>query len=163
MLFRSYQIIQAPGYVVIMAEMFRDRRIIPIDGRPHGQIPQWSGDARGRWEGDTLVVETTRLADKGDYFWQDAWRAARSTTRVVERFRRVDASTIDYSYTFEDPAVFTRPWTANFPLTSDQQSRGVTAGTLYEYACHEGNYGLPGVLAGARVQERAVTGKRGSN
>jgi hypothetical protein len=82
---------------------------------------------------------------------------------VVERFKRVDAATIEYSYTVEDPAMFTRPWTAAFPLTSDQRSRGVTSGTLYEYACHEGNYGLPGVLLGARVQEREAAGKRGSN
>lgn len=159
----NYQIVQAPGYVVIMAEMFRDRRIVSLDGRPHTNVPQWAGESRGRWEGDTLVVETTNLADKKDDFWQDAWKASRPTTRVIERFTRVDAKTIDYSYTVEDPTFFTRPWTANFPLTSDQSSRGVTSGTLYEYACHEGNYGLPGVLLGARIQERAAAGKRGSN
>lgn len=159
----NYQIVQSPGYVVIIAEMFRDRRIVPIDGRPHTNIPQWAGDSRGHWEGETLVVETTNLADKQDYFWQDAWKAARATTKVVERFTRVDAHTVDYSYTMEDPAMFTRPWTATFPLTSDQRSRGVTSGGIYEYACHEGNYGLPGVLNGARVKEREAAGKRGSN
>jgi hypothetical protein len=147
----NYQLFQSRDYVVILAEMFRDRRIIPLDGRSHGSVPQWLGDSRGRWEGDTLVVETTGFADKAHYWWASAWRASRPTLRVTERFTRVDAETIDYQFTMEDPAMFTRPWTAAFPLTTNQASRGVTVGQLYEYACHEGNYALPNVLAGARA------------
>ena len=152
----NYQLFQSRDYVVILAEMFRDRRIIPLDGRPHGSVPQWLGDARGRWEGDTLVVETTGFADKAHYWWASAWRASRPTLRVTERFTRVDAETIDYQFTMEDPAMFTRPWTAAFPLTTNQASRGVTVGQLYEYACHEGNYALPNVLAGARAKDGAA-------
>ena len=152
----NYQLFQSRDYVVILAEMFRDRRIIPLDGRSHGRIPQWLGDSRGRWEGDTLVVETTGFADKAQYWWASAWRASRPTLRVTERFTRVDAETIDYQFTMEDPAMFTRPWTAAFPLTTNQASRGVTVGQLYEYACHEGNYALPNVLAGARAKDGAA-------
>ena len=152
----NYQIFQSRDYVVILAEMFRDRRIIPLDGRSHGNIPQWLGDSRGRWEGDTLVVETTMFADKAHYWWASAWRASRPTLRLTERFTRADAETIDYQFTMDDPAMFTRPWTVAFPLTTNQASRGVTVGQLYEYACHEGNYSLANVLAGARAQESAA-------
>ena len=149
----NYQLFQSRDYVVILAEMFRDRRIIPLDGRSHGRIPQWLGDSRGRWEGDTLVVETTGFADKAHYWWASAWRASRPTLRVTERFTRVDAETVDYQFTVDDPAMFTRPWTAAFPLTTNQASRGVTVGQLYQYACHEGNYALPNTLAGARAKD----------
>jgi len=152
----NYQLFQSRDYVVILAEMFRDRRIIPLDGRSHGRIPQWLGDSRGRWEGDTLVVETTGFADKAHYWWASAWRASRPTLRVTERFTRVDAETIDYQFTMEDPVMFTRAWTAAFPLTTNQASRGVTVGQLYEYACHEGNYALPNTLAGARAKDGAA-------
>ena len=152
----NYQIFQARDYVVILAEMFRDRRIIPLDGRSHGNVPQWLGDSRGRWEGDTLVVETTMFADKAHYWWASAWRASRPTLRLVERFTRVGAETIDYQFTMDDPAMFTRPWTVAFPLTTNQASRGVTVGQLYEYACHEGNYSLANVLAGARARDSAA-------
>ena len=152
----NYQLFQSRDYVVILAEMFRDRRIIPLDGRPHGSVPQWLGDARGRWEGETLVVETTGFADKAHYWWASAWRASRPTMRLTERFTRVNAETIDYQFTMDDPAMFTRPWTAAFPLTTNQASRGVTVGQLYEYACHEGNYALPNVLAGARAKDGAA-------
>jgi hypothetical protein len=152
----NYQMFQSRDYVVILAEMFRDRRIIPLDGRPHGNVPQWLGDARGRWEGDTLVVETTRFSDKAHYWWASAWRASRPTLRLTERFTRVNAETIDYQFTMDDAAMFTRPWTAAFPLTTNQASRGVTVGQLYEYACHEGNYSLANVLAGARARDRAA-------
>ena len=154
----NYQLFQSRDYVVILAEMFRDRRIIPLDGRSHGSVPQWLGDSRGRWEGDTLVVETTTFADKAHYWWVSAWRAPRPTLRLTERFTRVDAETIDYQFTMEDPAMFTRPWTAAFPLTTNQASRGVTVGQLYQYACHEGNYALPNVLAGARAKDAAEKG-----
>ncbi len=87
----NYQVFQTRDYVVILAEMFRDRRIIPVDARSHGTVPQWLGDPRGRWEGDTLVVETTSFVDKAHYWWATAWRAARPTLRLTERFTRVDS------------------------------------------------------------------------
>jgi hypothetical protein len=153
----NYQILQTPGYVVIVHEMFHDVRIIPTDGSRHvGQdIRQWLGDARGRWEGDTLVVDTTNFADKANYWWAAAWRASRATLHLVERFRRVDADTIDYQFTMDDPTMFTRPWAAAVPMTTNQAARGVAVGRLYEYACHEGNYSIVNVLSGARAREQA--------
>ena len=143
----EYQIFQAPGYVVILVEMIHDARIIPLDGRPHAdqRIRQWLGDSRGRWEGDTLVVETTNFTPVNG-------RAltvfgANETTRLVERFTRIDDTTIDYQFTVSDPAEYTTPWTASIPMTN-------LDGLLYEYACHEGNYGLENILAGARAAER---------
>ena len=143
----NYQIFQAPGYVVILVEMVHDARIIPLDGRPHAddRIRQWLGDSRGRWEGDTLVVETTNLTPVNG-------RAltvfgAGESTRLVERFTRVDDETIDYEFTVTDPTEYARPWTASIPMTS-------LDGLLYEYACHEGNYGLENILVGARAAER---------
>ena len=151
----NYLILQTPEHLVILGEMFWDRRIIPLDGRPHGKIPQWLGDGRGRWEGETLVVETTNFADKAHYWWVEAWRASRPTLRLIERFTRVDEETIDYQFTMEDPTMFTRHWTAAVPLTTNQGARGVTSGPLYEYACHEGNYALVNILRGARAEEKA--------
>ena len=143
----NYQIFQAPGYVVILVEMIHDARIIPLDGRSHVDegIRQWLGDSRGRWEGDTLVVETTNFIPVNG-------RAltvfgAGETTLLVERFTRTGDDTIDYEFTVSDPLEYTRPWTASIPMTS-------LDGLLYEYACHEGNYGLENILAGARAAER---------
>src|SRR5262245_60203912 len=152
----NYQIVQTPQHVVIVAEMFHDLRVIPLDGRPRTSLPQWLGESRGRWEGDALVVETDGFADKSAYWWATSWRAARPALKIVERFRRVDAETLDYEFTMTDPTMFTRPWTARFPLTTNQSARGVTKGPLYEYACHEGNYSLANVLRGARTQEAAA-------
>jgi hypothetical protein len=145
----NYQILQTPGYVVILVEMIHDARIIPLDGRPHvGKgIRQWLGDSRGRWEGNTLVVETTNfiaVTDRGV-----ANFGTSDTARVIERFTRVDADTIDYQVTVDDPANFTKPWTAAIPMRK-------LGGQLFEYACHEGNYAMPGILAGARAQEKAA-------
>ncbi|MCZ6659519.1 MAG: hypothetical protein O7C67_19715 [Gammaproteobacteria bacterium] len=157
----NFQILQTPDYLAIVQEMYHEYRIIPLDGRPHidERVGQWLGDGRGRWEGDTLVVETTRFADKSHYYWAWPWRSARPTLRLVERFTRTDSRTIDYRFTVDDPVMFTRPWTASSPMTTDQASRGVTAGALYEYACHEGNYALPNVLRGARAEaQRAQSG-----
>jgi hypothetical protein len=151
----NVQIVQTPQHVMIQAEMFHDVRVIPVDGRPRTSLPRWLGESRRRWEGQTLVVETTNFADKMAYWWATSWRAARPTLRMVERFTRVDADTLDYEFTMEDPAMFTRPWTARFPLTTNQAARGVTQGPLYEYACHEGNYAMVNVLRGARAQEPA--------
>jgi hypothetical protein len=153
----NYLIVQTPQHVVIAAEMFHDVRVIPVDGRPRANVPQWLGESRGRWEGDTLVVETSNFADKAKYWWATSWRAARPTLRLVERFTRVDVETLDYQFTMEDPTMFTRPWTARFPLTTNQAARGVTQGPLYEYACHEGNQSIVNVLKGARAQEAAAT------
>ena len=114
------------------------------------------GDSRGHWEGDTLVVETTNFTDKSHYWWAQSWRASRPSLRLVERFKRIDADTIDYQFTMEDPESFTRPWTAAIPMTTNQAERGVTSGRMFEFACHEGNYGLVNVLRGARAQEKAA-------
>ena len=151
----NYQIVQSPGYVVIHHELYSEVRVIPIGARPPARLPEWQGHGVGHWEGATLVVETTDFADKSKYWWATAWRAARPTLRLVERFTRVDAETIDYQFTMDDPSMFTRPWTAAFPLTTNQGSRGVTKGPLYEYACHEGNYAIASILKGARAAERA--------
>ena len=150
----NFHILQTPDHVAILHEMFRDRRIVPLDRRPHASVPQWLGDARGHWEGDTLVVETTRFADGTAWRWASAWRMPTETMRIVERFTRVSADTIEYEFTVEDPSKFTRSWTASVSLTTDYASRGVTGGTLYEYACHEGNYSLVNVLTGARAAEQ---------
>jgi hypothetical protein len=150
----NYQIVQTPQHVVIAAEMFHDVRVIPLDGRARTDLPQWMGESRGRWEGDALVVETGGFADKSSYWWATSWRASRPSLRMVERFRRLDAETLDYEFTMTDPTMFTRPWTARYPLTTNQRARGVTEGPLYEYACHEGNYSMVNVLKGARAQER---------
>ncbi len=154
----NYQLLQTPGYVAILHEMFYERRIIPLDGREHvdRNIGQWFGDSRGRWEGDTLVVETTNFSDKTSYRWAAYWRASRPTLHLVERFTRVDAQTIDYEFTVTDPTMFTRSWTGAVPMTADQAAMGATVGQLYEYACHEGNYAIVNVLRGARAQDRAT-------
>jgi hypothetical protein len=140
------RIAQSPGYVTILHEEYRDRRIIPVDGRPHGTVRQWLGDAVGHWEGDTLVVDTTNFLDKSHYEWATFWQRPSETLHLVERFTRVDAATMEYKITVEDPAIFTRPWTAVIPISKlppDTQ--------IYEYACHEGNYAMPNLLSGARA------------
>ena len=160
----NYQIVQSPGYVLIHHELYSEFRVIPVGAARRAGLPQWQGNAVGRWEGATLIVETAGFADKSNYWWATAWRAARPTLRLTERFRRIDAETIDYQFTMEDPTMFTRPWTAEFPLTTNQASRGVTAGSLYEYACHEANYAIANILRGARAQEktRAAAAKLGA-
>src|SRR5262245_24754335 len=141
----TYQIAQAPGVVMILAEMIHDARIIPLDGRPHlpQNVRQWLGDSRGHWEGNTLVVETTNFNDPTNF------RGASENMRLVERFTRTDADTLMYEFTVNDPTTFTKPWTGQIPMTK-------TEGPLYEYACNEGNYSLAGVLAGARAEEKAA-------
>ena len=144
----NYHILQTPDHVVLVVEMIHDARVIPLDGRPSvsPRIRQWLGDSRGRWEGDTLVIETTNFNAKilrrgGTVLGGD------ERLRVVERLRRVDADTIDYQVTVTDPTVWTDPWTASIPMNRR------TEGTLFEYACHEGNYGLRNMLTGARAAE----------
>ena len=139
----NYQIFQSPGYVAIAIEMIHDIRIIPLDNRPHlpSNVRQWLGDARGHWEGNTLVVETTNFTDKTRF------RNTSDKLRLTERFTRTDADTILYEFTVDDPATYTKPWKAQVTM-SKSQSR------VYEYACHEGNYGMVGILAGARAEEK---------
>jgi hypothetical protein len=141
----NYQILQVPGYVVILIEMIHDVRIIPLDGRPHlpQNIRQWLGDSRGHWDGNTLVVDTTNFTDNTHF------RGADRNLHLIERFTRVDPNTILYEFTVDDPTAFTKPWKAQAPLTK-------TPGPIYEYACHEGNYSMLNVLKGARAQEKTA-------
>ncbi len=147
----NFQIYQPPGYVVIFQEMIHETRIIPLDGRPHAgkNIQLWMGDSRGHWEGDTLVVDTTNFNDKIISNSFNCCGASGSSLHVVERFTRVSADRIDYRYTVDDPATYTRPWTVDVPMMKSD-------GPLYEYACHEGNYALLDILKGAREQEKAA-------
>ncbi len=147
----NFLILQTPGYVVMLQEMIHEVRIIPLDGRPHvdEDIRFWMGDSRGRWEGDTLVVETTNFSDQIVFNSFNCCPGAGANLRLVEHFTRVDADTIDHRYTVEDPATYAGPWTAAIPMTR-------LDGPIYEYACHEGNYGMENLLRGARVQEGAA-------
>jgi hypothetical protein len=143
----GFQIVQSPGYVAILQERLHEARIIPLDGRAHlaSDVRQWIGDPRGHWEGDTLVVETTNFSEKSEF------RGAGGNLRVVERFRRVDADTVTVEFTVNDPTTWTKPWTAM--LTG---KRDPDYWQIFEYACHEGNYGMINILSGARAQERAA-------
>jgi hypothetical protein len=130
--------------VAIFHEMIHDARIVPLDGRPHigSNIRQWFGDSRGRWEGDTLVVESTNFTDKVSF------RGSTQELHLIERFTRINGDTVRYEFTIDDPTTFTRQWTAAIPMArTDEQ--------IYEYACHEGNYGMVNLLKGARMQEKA--------
>ncbi len=137
------QIIQGPGYVVILSEMIHDARLIPLDGRPHASanIHEWMGDSRGHWDGNTLVVDTTNFNSEYSFRGSDA------NLHLTERFTRVSPDEIDYEFTVDDPTAFTRPWTARIPFHKTNER-------VYEYACHEGNYALTDILAGARDAER---------
>ena len=137
------QLFQTSDHVVLLNEMVHDARIIPIDGRPHGTIRQWRGDSRGRWDGDTLVIDTV------NFYTNTAFSERLGSTpamHLVERFRRIDADTILYEFTVDDPATWTKPWKAAIPMTRSHDR-------LYEYACHERNYAMPAMLAGARADE----------
>ena len=145
------RIMQSPGYVTILHEEYRDRRIIPTDGRAHGSIRQWFGDAVGRWEGSTLIVDTINFLDKTHYEWANVWTRPSETLHLVERFTRVDADMIEYEITIEDPMTFARPWKAVIPI-----ARLPSETQIYEYACHEGNYAMPNLLSGARAQKHTL-------
>jgi hypothetical protein len=150
----AYQIVQSPGYVVILYEMIHQARVIPLDSRPHlpENVRQWDGDSRGRWEGDTLVVDTTNYNNKG-------WIATSAATgrikgipqsealHVVERFRRVDLNTIAYEVTISDPNEYTQPWKVAMPLTRDPNYQ------ILEYACQEGNHAVENILRGGRAAD----------
>ena len=150
----AYQIVQIPGYVVLLYEMIHEARVIPVDGRPHlpQSIRQWNGDSVGRWEGNTLVVDTTNYNGKG-------WIATSAATgrikgipqspnlHVVERFTRVNTDTIQYEVTIDDPENYTQPWKVAIPLQRDPTYQ------IFEYACHEGNHAVENVLSGGRALE----------
>ena len=160
----NFIILQAPGYVVIYAEMIHDTRIIPLDGRGHlpAGVRQWHGDARGHWEGDTLVVETTNLrrteanagAVGGDpILLRVANGRTDDTITVTERFTRVDADTVNYEFTVDDPTHWTQAFSGEFPFASFPPDE---LPFLFEYACHEGNYSMTNILGGERAQEKAT-------
>jgi hypothetical protein len=143
----GYQIVQAPGYVTIIYEMIHETRIIPLDSRPHAgsAIRSYAGDARGHWEGDTLVVETTNFREEGIYR-----NANPATLRLTERFTRTAPNVVKWAVTVDDPSTWTRPWTFAMPLTKDD------GGPVLEYACHEGNLGLMNILSAARAEDKAA-------
>jgi hypothetical protein len=148
----NYQIVQTRDHVVINVEMIHDARIIPLAtrGAPPAAIRNWLGSSRGRWEGETLVVETTNFNDKVREQSLIAFSSGENL-RLVERFRRTGPASIDYEFTVDDPAFYTRGWTASVPMIRID-------GPIFEYACHEGNYGMGGILRGARAEEQAVEG-----
>ena len=139
----NYQIVQTAGYVMVLSEMIHDARMIPLDGRSHlpSSVRQWMGSYRGRWEGETLVIETRNFTGRNPF------RGSSEDMRLIERFTRIDEDTIVYRFTVDDPATWTRPWSVELPMRR-------TGGPLFEHACHEGNYGLYNMLAGARAEEK---------
>ncbi len=141
----AYEILQGPGYVSILYEMVHEARVIPLDGRPHpGQnIRMYMGDARGHWEGNTLVVETTNFTDKTPY------RGSSEHLKMTERFKPVGPDTVEWSVTFDDPHTWTKPWTFAMNLSKKDDSQ-----RPFEYACNEGNYGMVGILNAARAEEK---------
>ena len=140
----NVHVFQTPGFVVLLVEMVHDARIVPMDGRPRlpEHVRQWRGDARGRWEGDTLVVESRNFTDKTSF------RGSGENMRLTERFTRVADDKLVYRYTIDDPESFEKPWTAVIPMARNDQP-------MFEYACHEGNESMVTMLAGARAQEKA--------
>jgi hypothetical protein len=153
----AYEIIQIPGYVVILSEMIHNARIIPLDGRPHlpSGIRQWDGDSRGHWESDTLVVDTTNYNGKGWISTSAAGGRIKGISQsqslhVVERFRRVDADTILYQVRIDDPEEYSTPWSVSIPLLRDPKYQ------IFEYACHEGNQAMTDILRGGRVLDNAA-------
>ena len=139
----NVHLFQTPDHLVMLIEMTHTLRVVPLDGRPHGNIRQFVGDSRGHWEGDTLVVETK------NFHRLTGIRGSTPNAVLVERFTRIGPDAVQYRFTVEDPATWARPWTAEVQLTKNDEP-------LYEYACHEGNYAMEGILAGARAEERAA-------
>ena len=136
------RISQAPGFVTLVVEMVHDARIVPVDGSPHlpSRLRQYKGDSRGRWEGRTLVIDTT------NFLRETSFRGSSANLHLVERLTRVDADTLLYEFTVDDVKTWTRPWTAAVPMQK-------VDAPIYEYACHEGNYAMRNILSGARAQE----------
>ena len=146
----NYQIFQTPGFIAIVVEMGHEVRLIPLDGRPRPapNIRQWTGTSRGRWEGDTLVVDTTNFTFNNKSRFGVAYDGMTDQNlHVIERFTRTGPDTMIYRATIDDPTVYTKPWTVEISMAK-------TNGPLYEYACHEGNYGMLGILSGARAEEK---------
>jgi hypothetical protein len=148
------QLFQTPDYLVILNEMVHDARIIPLDGRPSlsSHVRQWRGDSRGRWDGDTLVIETRNFRSEGTgtLSLRGLGLSGDENLHLIERFRRLDTDTLLYEYTIDDPTIWTRSWSVSMTMRKSNQ-------LIYEYACHEGNYGLSGILAGARTEEKVAT------
>lgn len=144
------QIVQSPGHVVILREMIHEARVIPVTGTPHlgPRLTQYLGDSRGRWEGDTLVVEITNFSEKSDY------RGAGKNLHLTERFTRVSQDRLEYRFTVDDPTMWTRPWTGVLTMTRDDGQY-----ELVEYACHEANYAVPNILSAARAAEKGKTAR----
>ena len=142
---QNVQVFQTADHVVLLNEMVHNARIVPLDGRPRlpQDLRQWTGDSRGYWDGDTLVVETT------NFLRETSFRDSSENLHLVERFTRVDADNLLYEFTVTDPTTWTQPWSAEVPMRR-------TEAPIYEYACHEGNYGLAGALSGARALEKAA-------
>ena len=140
---QNMQLFQTPDHVVLLTEMVHTVRVVPLDGRPalDDSLRQWSGDSRGHWEGETLVVETTNFDAKR------GWRGSTPGMRLVERFTRVDADTLEYEFTVTDSDTWMAPWTVQLPMRRNELQ-------LFEYACHEGNYAMDAMLGGARADER---------
>ena len=159
----AYQIMQIPGYVVFVFEMIHETRIVPIDGRPAlgAGIQQWNGEPRGRWEGNTLVVESTNYNNKGSIGTSAATGRLRgipqsSSLKVTERFTRVDANIIDYTVTIDDPKVYAKPWTVALPLNRDDSYE------MFEYSCQEGNYAMANALSFGRKRDREAAAAKTS-
>jgi hypothetical protein len=152
----NYQIVQSPGYVTILAEMNHASRIIPLDGRSHlsKNVIQWQGDSRGHWEGDTLVVDSTGFKFNNQSRFGVSYLDGMTdeNLRVTERFTRTAPDTITYRATIDDPTVYTKPWTVEISMSKRDDP-------LFEYACHEGNYGLSGILGGARADEKRTAAR----
>lgn len=152
---QNIQLFQTPDHVVVYNEMVHDVRIVPLDGRPHlpARVRQWLGDGRGYWDGDTLVIETTNFTDKTASFNPSVMVAMGTgeTLRLTERFTRIGADVLLYEFTVNDPVTFTRPFSGSFHMRRSDEK-------LFEYACHEGNYGLWNILSGARKDEQAAAG-----
>lgn len=144
----NVQIYLTAGYAVIFNEMVHNTRVVPLDGRPHGTVRQWLGDSRGHWEGQTLVIDTVNFTANGT--GTIGLRVATDENlHLVERFTRRSADSLIYEFTVDDPTIWTKPWTASVPMAKTDEP-------IYEYACHEGNYGMQGILAGARAEEKAA-------
>jgi len=146
----NYQIVQVPGSVLLLSELMHEVRVIPLDGRPHisRNVRQWMGDSRGHWVGNTLVVDVTNFLDRDVTGFGVPYRHSEtSQLHLTERFTRIGADILNYEVTIDDPATFTRKWTASIPMVKSDEP-------LYEYACHEGNYSLAGILAGSRREDK---------
>jgi len=138
---QNVHLFQTPQYVAILNEMVHNVRIVPMDGRPHASLQQWTGDSRGHWSGDTLVVETK------NFLRETSFRGSTENLHLTERFTRVDAETLLYEFTVEDPTTWASAWSVEVPMRKSELP-------MFEYACHEGNYGMEGTLSGARALER---------